>query len=415
MSTEIIDEVLAENKKNIKFASFSFLGTALNYGSKFLLFIWLAKHIGFSSLGVISLVMSIVLLVEKLFNPQIWLYLIKEKSERIDFETLNTKCFFYELLFKFFATIFFYVFIFIFFNDSKSLYLLYGLYIPFSLIGTALGLIRINNDYYTVFLSNLTVFLTNSIVFVILFSFNIKSIFIITLCILIVDLSYFLYLIIKSRVYRTFIKSININIFNFKELKLIFFFHINGALRVLNRELDVVIVSIFFSSYIVGIYKLTKQIVHLPLFLTDGLYNAIYPSLCSFYNNDKIDSFKILLKKNVLLGGCVAFFSIFLVLILSYVLENFYYDNSDGLFLSSIILICPIVLAVVFFPLAPAINAMGETKLLIVINLVSIIVYFALMLSFSYMNEYYLMLLSYLAYYVIWTVLCLNLIRIKIK
>lgn len=405
MSSEVTNSVLQENKKNIKFASYSFIGTALNYGSKFVFFVWLAKYIGFSSFGIISIVMSVVLLFEKLFNPQIWLFLIKENKGKDVSQHLIIKCIFYELLFKFFALVVYLFFILTFVNENKELYLIYGFYIFISFVGTAIGLIRINNDFKSVFLSNFIVFITVIITFSFINVFNIKSLSLILFCILLVDFFYFSYLLYKSTVFNFIFKAFNLTYFKVPELKSIVIFHLNGALRVLNRELDVILISLFFSNSTVGIYKLSKQIVHLPLFLTDGLYNSIYPSLCNFFHENKKKEFSELIRSNLIIGVKVGFFSMFVVIFISLLLQKYYYTDADGLFISSAILLFPIFIAVITFPFAPAINAVGKALVLFKINCVSVSIYFITLIMFSYLGSYYLALFSYLIYYISWSLL----------
>jgi O-antigen/teichoic acid export membrane protein len=286
MNTKTSEVLKEENKNNNKFARFSLLCTMFNYGSKFLVTLFLAKELGFENFGIISIVIAIVFLVEKLFNPQIWLYLINQTSGEYSNRNLEKvkESMAFEFSFKACATILYFSIILFIQPKFFELYLIFGAYIPASVHGTALGIVRMKSDYKTLVVANLTVAILNgSIILSGVLSPDLWNKTSVISGLLIVELSFFFLIMYRAGIFIP--KILNLTIFKLltlKAAKQIFTFHQNAAIRVLTRELDIILVGLFFNNHTVGVYKIAKQLVHLPLFVTDGLYNAVYPSFCKF-------------------------------------------------------------------------------------------------------------------------------------
>ncbi|MEZ8195298.1 lipopolysaccharide biosynthesis protein [Vibrio cortegadensis] len=411
-----MDKLKAEHNLNKRFAKFTFISTIFNYGSKFLLTLTFAKVLGLDDFGVYTVITATVFLFEKLCNPQIWLYLIKNsnKSDSITFKSrLISKSITYEIIFKLCAVITYYSFIYLFIENNFNLYAVAGIYIPIMFIGTMQGLIRLNNNVYGLLKYNISIFAINIIVVicVLFFQMTIED-----AVVLFIVPEFFGLIVIchASKVnFKFILKSAIYFKFDKNEVKEIFHFHLNGMVRVLTREFDIIVFSWFFNKESVGVYKIAKQVSHLPLLMTDGLYNSIYASFCKFISQGEFKLAFCLFYKNIKTAAWISLVGLGGVVVVSLVLDHIY-GTDDKILIISILLYLSVIVSIVTFPFAPMMNALNKTKELILINVAATIVYFFVFyISCEYGSEV-IVYLSYLIYYLLWSFLC-YLIIIKDK
>jgi O-antigen/teichoic acid export membrane protein len=156
-------------------------------------------------------------------------------------------------------------------------------------------------------------------------------------------------------------KKINIPLM--KELKIFSFIVYNNfdvAVRMISRQLDVVILGKLYGAEMVGIYKIAKEIANLMAKLTEPVYQAVYPEFSKMLARNKKLEAKEMAKKISLYAGLIG--------IMSYILFIFFGEwviivlfGKDFLeaYNVSLIYIIAIIIAMFSLPLPPLMHSLG--------------------------------------------------------
>lgn len=180
--------------------------------------------------------------------------------------------------------------------------------------------------------------------------------------------------------------------------------NINSSIRMTSRELDIMIIAAMLSPAAVGLYKIAKQFSLVIQKTIDPLYQSIFPELARLYAKGEIKEFVRFGLRSSLLAGLFAlgvwvFFYFFGEMMIGLIVGDEYL-GAIGVMLWYMM---AIVVATVAFPLQPAMLSMGRPHTTLWVHLAATVIYFAAL----FVLLPYIGLegagISYLIYYTSWT------------
>lgn len=162
------------------------------------------------------------------------------------------------------------------------------------------------------------------------------------------------------------IKKQKINMSLFKELKIFSFVVYNNfdvAVRMVSRQLDVVILGKLYGPEIVGIYKIAKEVANLIAKITDPIYQAIYPEFAKLLSNGKKIEAKVMAKKVSVYAGIagLTFYSIFAIFG-KYSIELAFGVGFSEAYDIALVYFLAILIGMITLPLYPMQHALGYAK-----------------------------------------------------
>ncbi len=393
----------------------------------------LGRTLGVSSLGLFSVIITYVTLVDKFVNFQSWQALIKYcdriKSNKSSFDKLMSFGLFIDIfsaVLAFSISIILCNFIADFFNWTQSdLYLIkvYSFVILFNIEGTPTAIFRIGNKF--MYFSKKSVIIAS--IKLLLFAFGwyySYQLDYFIYSILIAQIIGYIYFILNSLRYSDlnpliyFNKSNVLKILRKNEnfLSFLFISNIQSTLKLTTTLVDTLIVSKFIGNSEAGILQVAKQFAKIFTQISSPLYKSIYPELTSLWNKKMYNDFKLLIFKSVKFASTFSVLSYFIFLIsgefiiLTYLGVDFI--NSYYLMLYYFI---GVLIFVSSFPLSPAFLAMGYPKIPLNTTLISSLV-FIFTFIFTYQKFGYLTVgISYAIMTFVWLLLNVFLFKTKMR
>lgn len=305
----------------------------------------LARSLGVNSLGLFSVIITYVTLVDKFVNFQSWQALIKycdnKKNDKSKFDALLSFGLFIDIfsaVLAFFISIILCEFIASFFKwnqETLNLIKVYSLVILFNIEGTPTAIFRISNKF--IFFSNKAVITsTLKLLFFILCwlcSFKIQHYVYSTMVAQIIGYFFFFFKAISYanlRPWKYFLKKniITIRNENPKFLSFLLISNIQSTLKLTTSLIDVLLVSKFLGNSVVGLLQLTKQFSKIFKQISSPLYKSIYPELTSLWNSNKFKEFNNLIFRSTKI---MTLFSIcvYIIFVLSGKYAIVYYVGED--------------------------------------------------------------------------------------
>jgi O-antigen/teichoic acid export membrane protein len=382
-----------------------------------------ARALGVEDFGVLVLIATYVMVVDKLVNFQSWQAVIKygadalEEKKDQDFKSLVKFGFMLDGATAILGTLIGASAAWFVGNwrgwDEQHVLMaaLYSIVILFHIQGTPTGLLRIFNKFnkvaYQQAIAAFIKLLGVSIAF-----FSGAGLWMFLLVWGIVDilgkvlLVYFAWQELKQRNYRSILGSKVSGIAqNFPGLwGFALTTNINSSIRMTSRELDIMIIAAILSPAAVGLYKIAKQFSLVIQKTIDPLYQSIFPELARLYAKGEVKEFVRFGLRSSLLAGLFAlgvwfFFYFFGELVIGLIVGNEYLD-AIGVMLWYMM---AIVVATVAFPLQPAMLSMGRPHTTLWVHLAATAIYFTalsiLLPSIGLVGAG----VSYLIYYISWT------------
>jgi O-antigen/teichoic acid export membrane protein len=180
--------------------------------------------------------------------------------------------------------------------------------------------------------------------------------------------------------------------------------NLSSAVRMLTRELDILIIGGILGEAAVGMFKTAKQFAAIPNRIFDPLYETIYPELSMFVASGKIREFKKLIIHSALSAGMgivliwIGFIIFGQQLIILTVGPEFLLSYPV-----MIAYMAAVVISVVTFPLAPAILSLEKYNAQLIALTCSTVLYFLflpiLLAKFSLNGAAY----AYIIFYISWS------------
>lgn len=389
----------------------------------------LVRSVSAEELGNYTLILSSVVLVDKLFNFQSWQALIQYGSS-LDIQEKEAEGLFnYGIILDILSAILAFSFlqstahiVCDFFNLGKeylSTLRVYGLVILFNVEGMPTAVFRLEDKFSVFAYRSGLIAIMKLVLFVALFyaSANLHWFLIGTL---LAQISGSLYLIIRSgkivkiRPWRYLTKSFFLNIHkdNPGLLKFLLYTNFQSSTKLLTSMLDVFLVSKFLGNTQLGYFQVVKQVSRVFTQMSAPLYKAIYPEFTKLVRSERLRE----LKTSVIRITLIAIFSCTLIyfgfLWKGEVLLRLY----AGVGFSESFSILKVYLPGVFifmstFPLTPALLALNKPQIPLLTALISSAVFLvSFILGYKYQGNLAIGY-SYTLMTIVWLFVSINFLR----
>ncbi len=193
--------------------------------------------------------------------------------------------------------------------------------------------------------------------------------------------------------------------------------NINASIRMLTKELDILIIGKVLGTSAAGIFKIAKQLASIPTKIMEPLSDAIYPELSRLSAQKAFKDFLRLILRSGFSAGIAALlmFSMFIVFGRTILMVGMG-EQYLAAYQPMTLYLVAIVIAIFTFPLTPAILAMEEYKYLFISLTLATAAYFltlpVFLLEFSLNGAAY----AYITFYVFWSsVMVCRLLRLPLR
>ena len=202
-----------------------------------------------------------------------------------------------------------------------------------------------------------------------------------------------------------------------KELKIFSFIIYNNfdvAVRMISRQLDMVILGKLYGAEIVGIYKIAKEVANLIAKLTDPVYQAIYPEFAkTFSNGRKREAKQMAIKISLYAGGAgLAFYGLFVLLGEWAIGVAFGKEFLDAYEITLVYLIA-ILIAIINLPLVPILHSNGLAKQAFRNQLWATVSYCVVIYPLAFYFSAIGAALAYIMFYIVWMLFALMTVKTK--
>lgn len=374
----------------------------------FISFSILARSLGVNTLGLFTVIITYVTLVDKFVNFQSWQALIKYcdkiKDDKSKFDSLLSFGLLIDLVsafLAFFISITLCKFIGSFFNwnqETINLIKIYSFVILFNIEGTPTAIFRIGNKFIYFSKKAIITSILKLFFFILcwLYSFEIQYYIYSTLVAQIIGYLFFFFKALKYSNLRPwkYLNKKNIEIVldkNPKFLNFILASNIQSSLKLTTSLLDVLLVSKFIGNSAVGLLQLTKQFSKIFKQISSPLYKSIYPELTSLWNLNKFKEFKFLIFKSMKIMTIFSI-SVYIIFLLIGKYAIVYYVGED--FVGSYNLMLYYFIGVLIFAstfsFTPAFMAMNLPKIPLITTFLSsllfVIIFFLTYKELGYLS-----------------------------
>ncbi|MFA0491378.1 lipopolysaccharide biosynthesis protein [Vibrio splendidus] len=202
-----------------------------------------------------------------------------------------------------------------------------------------------------------------------------------------------------------------------KEMKVFSFILYNNfdvSVRMVSRQLDIFVLGRLYGSEVVGVYRIAKDIVSVIGKVTDPIYQAIYPELAKLLANGEVNAAKQVTFKISKYAGMAG--------LLLYVAFIFFGSMSISLFFGSdfthaynivLVYFFAILISIVSLPLVPVLQSKGLAKEALMNQIKATACYLIVLYPLTNYLSSTGSAISYIIFYVVWLVLTLKTIQEK--
>ncbi len=180
--------------------------------------------------------------------------------------------------------------------------------------------------------------------------------------------------------------------------------NLNASIRMASREIDIMLVGGVLGLRAVGLYKIAKQFSSIITLAIDPMYQAIYPELSKLYAKRNIRQFVAFGIKSAFLAGTFAIgvWGAFLVCgdIIIQLTVGADFIKAKGIMLWYMVAIC---IAAIAFPLQPAMLSIGRPKSTFYVHIGSSVLYLSILTPLLKTFDLNGAGISYILYYVAWS------------
>ncbi|QIR06510.1 lipopolysaccharide biosynthesis protein [Salinivibrio costicola] len=391
------------------------------------------KSMGVEVFGYYVIFLSFIEIIDKIFNFQTWQGFIKysidfmSRNDRSGFIMLLKFCFFFDMASLFISIVIAYFFSSLllgFFDIPKEhLYVLIILILStfFNVFEISVGIFRAFDEF------KIQTKITVVSAFLKMASFGLVAL---------VDpkFEYFSYAVFLSQSITFFLKvtqskkvlerngyrvkdiiNQKIELQKIKDLNILSFIiynNINTGVRMVSRQLDIVLIGRFFGPDSVGIYRIAKEIGSIAARLSDPIYQTIYPELARLLSLGKHLEAKNVAVKISFYGGVVALITYVVFIFLGEFAITLVFGG-EFLRAYDVVLIYyfSILISIIVLPLNPIIFSYGLAKEATINQVIATLVYVIVCFPLIYVYGDIGASFSYIIFYLVWTWVTLNTIK----
>lgn len=152
----------------------------------------------------------------------------------------------------------------------------------------------------------------------------------------------------------------------FKEIKYLSFIIYNNfswSVRMVSRQLDIVVLGRLFGAELVGLYKIAREVANIIAKLTDPIYQTIYPEFARMLSKgEKLETKRVAIKVATITAasGCVFFLGF--VVLGKWAVGLAFGNEFLGAYSITLVYFLAVFIAMVSLPLAPLLLANGLAK-----------------------------------------------------
>ena len=210
--------------------------------------------------------------------------------------------------------------------------------------------------------------------------------------------------IINHSVDKSFIK-------HSKLLPFVIYSNIDSSIRLIPRQIDVVILAKMFGAEIVGIYKLAKEIALMMAQITEPIYQAIFPEFAKLLSEGKQLDAKQIGKRIAVYAGLLGVVLLMCFGLLGQMFLALLFDGKFALtYEVTLLYMIAVVIGMYSLPLPPMAHSLGLAKELFKVQLISTVLYLVclwpLILNSSLLGAAGAMIV----YHTLWLILAHNLV-----
>jgi len=200
-----------------------------------------------------------------------------------------------------------------------------------------------------------------------------------------------------------------------KELKIFSFIVYNNfdvAVRMVSRQLDIVILGKLYGAEVVGIYNIAKEIAGIIAKLTDPIYQAIYPEFAKLLaNGKKLEAKQVAIKILKYAGLAGLGFYILFIIFGKFSINLAFGSEFEPAYEIVLIYFIAIFIAIISLPLVPLLHSKGLAKQAFTNQILATIGYVLVIYPLIYMYSAVGSAISYIIFYIIWLVLTVKTIK----
>jgi len=213
--------------------------------------------------------------------------------------------------------------------------------------------------------------------------------------------------ILKAKVNMPLLKELRV--FSFVVYK-----NFSVTVRMVSRQLDVLILGKLYGAEIVGIYKIAKEVGNLIAKLTDPVYQSIYPEFARLLANKKHPEAKNLALKISLYTGVVGvFFYIAFAISGEWALGFAFGNEFRDAYGITLVYFVAVLIAIISLPIVPWMDSQNLVKYTFTNQLSATTIYCLVVYPLIAYYGAFGAAVAYTVYYASWVLIALNSIRIN--
>jgi len=392
----------------------------------------LTHSMGVEIFGYYVLILSFIEIVDRMFNFQTWQAFVKyasdflERGEKhyvimlIKFSFLID---FLSLAIAFLVALVSINIVMIIFDipsDYKSSMIFMSISLLFNMLNISIGVFRIFDEFMIqskiLVFAAFVKFILFGLIAVVSPSFELFIISIVFSKALefVLTLMYLVKVLDKNEIRVPCIAKTKINLSLMKEIKIIRFIVYNNfdvAVRMVSRQLDVILLGKMYGAETVGIYRIAKELANIIGKLTDPIYQAIYPEFAKLLasnnnNKEKVKGAAVKISFYAGLSG-VVFYVLFSVFG-EYAIRLAFGEEFVAAYDITLVYLGAVFVAIITLPLYPMQHALGFAKEAFTNQLHATIVYFPILVILTFQFDMIGAAISYVIYYIYITRLTLK-------
>lgn len=180
--------------------------------------------------------------------------------------------------------------------------------------------------------------------------------------------------------------------------------NLNTSIRMTSREADVLVIGALLTPTDVGLYKIAKQVASILGTLADPLYQSIYPEFARLRaKKDNQNLIKLSIRSSALAGAIALLIWGLLLLVAEPLLYYIFGSQYVPAQLVMIWYVSALVIAVAGFPLTPIMLALGKPNVALWNYIISTLFYFWILLSLLDKFGIVGAGIAYVSFYIVWT------------
>lgn len=197
-----------------------------------------------------------------------------------------------------------------------------------------------------------------------------------------------------------------VNIDLIKKLKIFSFIVYNNfdvSVRMVSRQLDIVVLGKLYGAEVVGVYRIAKEIANVIARLTDPIYQAIYPELAKLLASAKKKEAKEMAKKISLYAGlCGIVFYIVFAILGVWGIELIFGEGFSHAYDVTMVYLLAVFIALISLPIVPLLHSGGHAREAFFNQLWSTLGYLIVIYPLSLMYSSVGAAIAYICFYLIW-------------